>query len=186
MDNKFYFRAPALLLMMFAAHTTAAHASENESTDLQTDDSSYQPPTTLDQVEPNLSETRSAHPYNVVKSVNAADLSNIQTAPEKLDTVSIEPIETLPNQHEATVTAQTTNDTQSEEISSKETLSSDEPSADIVTNDNQPVAVTTDDSLNSNVNTTKEPIKTAVPENNISSTTNSSAETPKPVPEASQ
>ncbi len=184
MDNKFYFRAPALLLMMFAAHTTAAHASENESTDLPTDDSSYQPPTTLDQVEPNLSETRSAHPYNVVKSVNAADLSNIQTAPEKLDTASIEPIETVPNEHEATVTAPTTKDTQSEEISSKEPLSSDEPSADKVTTDKQPVAVTTDDSLNSNVNTTKEPIKTAVPENNISSTTNSSAETPKPVTEA--
>ncbi|WP_170234503.1 N-acetylmuramoyl-L-alanine amidase [Macrococcus equipercicus] len=79
MDNKFYFKAPALLLMMFAAHSTAAHAAEN-STAAENNDSAVNVLPQEITATPQGGNNTVSTPSNVVKTINASDYNNVTTS----------------------------------------------------------------------------------------------------------
>ncbi|WP_414044596.1 N-acetylmuramoyl-L-alanine amidase [Macrococcus equi] len=78
MDNKFYYKTPALMLMMFAGTTAVANAAENEVADPQTiQDTSNE---TTNNINDSKQDSTTTQPYNVVAT---NDLSNTQSLTEQ-------------------------------------------------------------------------------------------------------
>lgn len=78
MDNKFYYKTPALLLMMFAAHSTAAHAAEDTNADET--NSTETPAVTNTQTSTEESVTTD-NKYPTVQTIKADELNKLSTSP---------------------------------------------------------------------------------------------------------
>ena len=161
MDNKFYYKTPALMLMMFAGTTTAAYAAENEVVKKDAIDS-----TTNETVNPSTAN-ESKVPVNVITT---NDLSNPASIAEQYSLTQVKNNTETASTTKLTTTETPTAEAVTSEAPTVDTTTTETPTAEAVTTE-----VPTVDSTSTEA-PTAEAVTTEVPTVDSTSTETPTAE----------
>ncbi|WP_419743576.1 N-acetylmuramoyl-L-alanine amidase [Macrococcoides bohemicum] len=158
MDNKFYYKTPALMLMMFAGTTTAAYAAENEVVKTDSIDS-----TTNETVNPSTAN-ESKVPVNVIATNDFSDpasiaeqysLTQVKNNTETASTTQLTTTET-PTVEVATAEVPTV-DTASTESPTVEAATAEVPTVDTTSTESPTVEAVTTEVLTVDTTSTESP-----------------------------
>ncbi|XWL03539.1 N-acetylmuramoyl-L-alanine amidase [Macrococcoides goetzii] len=148
MDNKFYYKTPALMLMMFAGTTTAAYAAENEVVKKDAIDS-----TTNETVNPSTAN-ESKVPVNVITT---NDLSNPASIAEQYSLTQVKNNTETASTTQLTTTETPTAEAVTSEVPTIDTTSTETPTAEAVTTEAPNVDTTSTETPTTEAVTTEMP-----------------------------
>lgn len=160
MDNKFYYKTPALMLMMFAGTTTAAYAAENEVVKTDAIDN-----TTNETVNPSTAN-ESKVPVNVIAT---NDLSNPASIAEQYSLTQVKNNTESASTTQLTTTVKPTAEAVTTEVPTVDSTSTEKPTDEAVTTEAPTTEVPTADSTSTET-PTAEAATTEVPTADTTST----------------
>ncbi|MFC6291914.1 hypothetical protein BHU61_02175 [Macrococcus epidermidis] len=148
MDNKFYYKTPALMLMMFAGTTTAAYAAENEVVKKDAIDS-----TTNETVNPSTAN-ESKVPVNVITT---NDLSNPASIAEQYSLTQVKNNTETASTTQLTTTETPTAEAVTTEAPTVDTTTTETPTAEAVTSEVPTIDTTSTETPTAEAVTTEAP-----------------------------